>query len=78
MNKKALDKLDKLLASYGEGRKEKYHSLDLLRPTQAWFIDMDRYDHIDQWNELYHLCQKAKLRRIRWVAMMVILLLESG
>ena len=29
---------------------------------------MDRSAHIDQWNELYHLCQKAKLRRIRWVA----------
>ena len=35
MNKTILDKLDKLLASYGEGREEKYHSLDLLKPTQA-------------------------------------------
>ena len=68
MNKTFLDKLDKLLASYGEGREEKYHTLDLLKPTQAWFVDIDRFDHIDQWNELYHLCQKAKLRRIRWVA----------
>ena len=67
MNKKALDKLDKLLASYGEGRtKEDIRGIKSMAPTKNWFIDIDRFDTPDKWNELYRLCQKAGLPRIRW------------
>ena len=66
MNKTFLDKLDKLLASYGEGRIGLY-TLGLMKPTQAWFVDRNRFDHVERWNELYKLCIGAKFRRIRWV-----------
>lgn len=65
MNKTILDKLDKLLASYGEGRKAIW-VIKNMTPTQVWFVDKDRFDNVGKWNELYHLCQKAKFRRIRW------------
>ena len=65
MNKTILDKLDKLLASYGEGRKGIW-GLRYMTPTQAWLVDKDRFDNVEKWNELYHLCKKARFHRIRW------------
>ena len=40
MNKTILDKLDKLLASYGEGRKAIW-VIKNMTPTQVWFVDKE-------------------------------------